>query len=303
MTAGHRHRPAVRASLAGLAVTLVLAGCSDDSDDAVRDAVDQDASSLVLTGEVDGEAVDGVPSDRTERMELLLTGVDWEGAETTRLASGLLDAAEQDDTLVADVVEGAGGSDEEIDPELRSAVARLLEDDFDSVLAAYGAPLDAEPTLDPEPLGVVLEQVGDASSAYSNAEQGSIDAIGEHVPADLDGTTEEEWDAAMAQVEDDWTTPVGTVLGTMLRSVCADDEAECDDRIEQTQDFVGRQLRGAAYGAIPTSMLPDSLLLTTGERVDPLTENSPAYDDWRRIADQYPALDLVPAMKAAATGD
>ena len=50
------------------------------------------------------------------------------------------------------------------------------------------------------------------------------------------------------------------------------------------------------------SLLPDTLRQPSGERLPEISENDPAYDDWQRVVDQYPALDLVPAVEAAATG-
>lgn len=294
-----RQRIVVVVLLAG-----ALLGCSDDSDTpkALADAADRDATGLVADGTVDGDEVDGVPQDRVDRLELLLTGVPWSGADSVYVAEGLQEAAADDPTLLADLVEGAGRSDDDLHPELRDTVAHLLEDDFDSVLAAYGAPVTAGPSLDPEALSVVLAQVGRSDDVYADFEQAAIDAVQDGFDADLAGVTEAGWEDAMAQAETDWTTPIGTALGTVLQSQCADDDTGCDERIEQTQEFVGRYLRGAAYARIPVSMLPASLLQASGERLPEISESDPAYADWQRIVDQYPALDLVPAVEAAATG-
>ena len=66
---------------------------------------------------------------------------------------------------------------------------------------------------------------------------------------------------------------------------------------------MGRYLRGAAYTRIPVSLLPASLRQPSGERLPEISESDPAYADWQGVVDQYPALDLVPAVRAAATGD
>jgi hypothetical protein len=301
-----RRRPRQRRQQLAVAVLLAAAllGCGDDSDtpEALADAADSDATALVADGTVDGDAVDGVPQDRVDRLELLLTGVPWSGADSVYVAEGLQQAVADDPTLLADLVEGAGRSDDDIHPELRDTVAQLLVDDFDAVIAAYGAPVASEPSLDTEALSAVLAQVGRSDDVYADFEQAAIDAVQEGLDADLAGVTEAGWDDAMAQAETDWTTPIGTALGTVLRPQCADDDAGCDERIEQTQEFVGRYLRGAAYTRIPVSMLPASLLQSSGERLPKISETDPAYDDWQRIVDQYPALDLVPAVEAAATG-
>ncbi len=287
-------------------VVVLLAGallaCSDDSDTpkALADAAAQDASGLVADGTVAGDAVDGVPSDRVDRLELVLTGVPWSGADAEYVAKGLRAAVADDPTLLADVVAGAGRSDDDIHPELRDTVAQLLVDDFDAVIAAYGAPVTAGPGLDPEALSAVLAQVG-STDVYADFERAAIGAIQDDLDADLEGVKAADWDDAMAQAESDWTAPIGTALGTVLRAQCADD-AGCDERIEQTEEFVGRYLRGAAYTRIPVSLLPASLLLASGERLPEISESDPAYDDWRRVVDRYPALDLVPAVEAAATG-
>jgi len=280
-----------------------LLGCGDDSDTpkALADAADQDATGLVADGTIAGDAVDGVPSDRVDRLELVLTGVPWSGADSTYVAEGLREAAADDPTLLADVVEGAGGSDQDIHPELRDTVAQLLVDDFDAVIAAYGAPVTAGPSLDPEALSEVLAQVGTAD-VYADFEQAAIDAVQDDLDADLEGVTAARWDDAMAQAEADWTAPIGTALGSVLRGQCADSDGGCDERIEQTQEFVGRYLRGAAYARIPVSLLPASLLQASGERLPEISDSDPAYADWQRIVDRYPALDLVPAVEAAATG-
>jgi hypothetical protein len=303
---GRRRRPGQRLRQALLATLLVgaLLGCSDDSDtpEALADAAELDAAGLVAEGTADGEPVDGVPEDRVDRMELVLTGVPWSGADSVYVAEGLRTAAAEDPTLLADVVAGAGRSDEDIHPELRGAVGQLLRDDFDAVLAAYGAPVTAEPSLDPEALSTVLSQVGRSEDVYPGFEQQAIETIQEDLDADLEGLTAADWDEAMAQAEADWTVPIGTALGTVLQPVCADGGTACDERIEQTQEFVGRYLRGAAYARIPVSLLPDSLRQPSGERLPQISEEDPAYGDWQRVVDQYPALDLVPAVEAAATG-
>lgn len=299
-----RRRPRQYVVLAVLLAGALL-GCSDDSDGTPKelaDAADRDAATLIADGTVDGDAVDGVPQDRVDRLELLLTGVPWSGADSVYVAEGLQQAAADDPALLADLVEGAGRSDDDIHPELRESVARLLVDDFDAVIAAYGAPTDDGPSLDPEALSAVLAQVGRSDDVYADFEQAAIDAVQDGLDADLEGVAEAGWDDAMAQAETDWTTPIGTALGTVLQPQCADDETGCDERIEQTQEFVGRYLRGAAYARIPVSMLPASLLQSSGERLPKISESDPAYDDWQRIVDQYPALDLVPAVEAAATG-
>jgi hypothetical protein len=303
---GRRRRPGQRLQQVVLATLLAgaLLGCSDDSGTpkALADAADRDAAGLVADGTTDGEPVDGVPQDRVDRLELVLTGVPWSGADSVYVAEGLRTAAAEDPTLLADVVAGAGRSDEDIHPELRGAVGQLLRDDFDAVIAAYGAPVTAGPSLDPEALSAVLAQVGRSEDVYPGFEQRAIDTIQEDLDADLEGVTAAGWDDAMAQAEGDWTVPIGTALGAVLRPVCADDETACDERIEQTQEFVGRYLRGTAYARIPVSLLPADLRQPSGERLPEISEGDPAYDDWRRVADQYPALDLVPPVEAAATG-
>ena len=280
-----------------------LLGCSDDSDTpkALADAAEQDATGLVADGTVAGDAVDGVPSDRVDRLELVLTGVPWSGADAEYVAEGLRAAAADDPTLLADIVEGAGGSDDDIHPELTDTVAHLLVDDFDAVIAAYGAPVTAAPSLDPDALSTVLAQVGSVD-VYADFEQAAIDAIQDDLDGDLEGVTAADWDDAMAQAEADWTEPIGTALGTVLRAQCADGDSGCEERIQQTQEFVGRYLRGTAYARIPVSLLPASLLQASGERLPEISDTDPAYDDWQRVVDRYPALDLVPAVEAAATG-
>lgn len=289
-----------------LAVLLAgaLLGCSDDSDtpQALDDAADQDAAGLIADGTVAGDPVDGVPSNRVDRLELVLTGVPWSGADAEYVAEGLRKAAADDPTLLADVVAGAGRSDDDIHPELRDTVAHLLEDDFGAVIATYGAPVTAGPSLDPEALTAVLAQVGRSPDVYADFEQAAIDAIQDDLDADLEGVKAAGWDDAMAQAETDWTVPIGTALGAVLRPECADDDAGCDERIEQTEEFVGRYLRGTAYARIPVSLLPPSLLQASGERLPEISESDPAYDDWQRVVGRYPALDLVPAVQAAATG-
>jgi hypothetical protein len=308
---GRRRRPGQRLQQVLVATLLVgaLLGCSDDSDPpkALADAAERDAAGLVADGTTDGDPVEGVPEDRVDRLELVLTGVPWSGADSVYIAEGLRTAAAEDPTLLADVVAGAGRSDEDIHPELRGAVGQLLRDDFDAVIAAYGAPVTAGPRLDPEALSAVLSQVGQpevsqSDELYRGFEQRAIDTIQEDLDADLEGVTAADWDDAMAQAEGDWTVPIGTALGTVLRPACDDDETACQERIEQTQEFVGRYLRGAAYTRIPVSLLPDSLRQPSGERLPQISEDDPAYGDWQRVVDRYPALDLVPAVEAASTG-
>ena len=75
-----------------------------------------------------------------DRLELLLTGVPWSGADAEYVAEGLQEAAADDPTLLADLVEGAGRSDDDLHPELRDTVAHLLEGRLGAAAAERRSP-------------------------------------------------------------------------------------------------------------------------------------------------------------------
>ena len=66
-----------------------------------------------------------------------------------------------------------------------------------ALVAAYGAPVDDGPSLDPEALSAVLAQVGRSDDNYADFEQAAIDAIQDDLDADLEGVTEAGWDDAI----------------------------------------------------------------------------------------------------------